>query len=164
MRNEQHAVLTEAADAGFLGGTTVAIWFLIRDLLAGHPLRTPSVLGQYFLLGEPHPDAQHLIFGAVVLYTAVHFIVFVLFALAVALLMRLAVEQPAVRFALLVLFVTFEFCFYVLVNTVSEEVGALFPLWTVLAANLLASAVMAAYFWRRYPEFVRILRAEPLGA
>ncbi len=66
--------------------------------------------------------------------------------LAVALLMRLAVEQPAVRFALLVLFVTFEFCFYVLVNTVSEEVGALFPLWTVLAANLLATAAMAAYF------------------
>lgn len=161
---ERHAVFTEATDAGFIGASTVAIWFLIRDLLAGHPLRTPSVLGQLFLLGEPHPDVQGLVFGAIVLYTGVHFIVFVLFAFLVALIVRLCVDQPAIRFALLVLFVAFEFFFYVIVNAVSEEVGALFPMWTVVAANLLAAAAMGAYFWRRYPELGDILRKEPLGA
>ncbi len=160
----RHAVLTEATDAGFIGASTVAIWFLIRDLLAGHPLRTPSVLGQLFLLGEPHPDVQGLVFGAIVLYTGVHFIVFVLFAFLVALLVRLCVDQPAIRFALLVLFVAFEFFFYVIVNAVSEEVGALFPMWTVVAANLLAAGAMAVYFWRRYPELGEVMRKEPLGA
>jgi len=164
MMRERHALLSEATDAGFIGATAVAIWFLIRDLLAGHPLRTPSVLGQLFLLGERQPDAEGLVFGAVVLYTGVHFIVFVLFALVVTWLVRLAVDQPVVRFALLVLFVAFEFCFYVVVNVVSSEVGALFPIWTVVAANLLAAAAMAAYFWRRYPELGGILRKEPLGA
>jgi hypothetical protein len=105
-----------------------------------------------------------MVFGAVVLYTAFHFIAFVLFAFLAAALVRLAVDQPAVRFALLVLFVAFEFCFYVVVNVVSQEVGGLFPLWTVMAANLLAALAMAIYFWRRYPELGGILKQEPLGA
>lgn len=157
------ALFTEAIDAGLLGGSVVAMWFLIRDLLAGHPLRTPSVLGQLFILGVPHPDPNSIVFAAVVLYTAAHFLAFAIFALAVGVLVRLAVTEPLVRFALLVLFVAFEFCFYVVINVVSEEVGALFPLWTVIIANLLAAAVMVYYFWRRYPEFRRILRDEPLG-
>ena len=160
----RHSLLSEATDAGFLGGSAVALWFLVRDLLAGHPLRTPSVLGQFFILGEPHPDVQGTVFAGVVLYTGVHFIVFVLFGLVVAGLVRLAVDQAVARFALLVLFVAFEFCFYVIVNVVSDEVGAFFPMWTVIVANLLAAVVMAAYFWRQYPEFRAILRKEPLGA
>ena len=159
-----HGLFTEATDSGFLGAITVAVWFLVRDVLAGHPLRTPSVLGQLFLLGEPHPDLNSMVFGAVVLYTGFHFIAFVLFAFLVAALVRLAVDQPAVRFALLVLFVAFEFCFYVVVNVVSQEIGALFPLWTVIAANLFAAVAMAIYFWRRYPELGGILKEEPLGA
>lgn len=159
-----HSLLSEATDAGFLGGSAVAVWFLVRDLLAGHPLRTPSVLGQLFILGERHPDVQGMVFAAVVLYTGAHFIAFILFALVVAMLVRFAVDQAVARFALLVLFVAFEFCFYVIVNVVSDEVGAFFPMWTVMAANLLAAAVMAAYFWRRYPELGGILRKEPLGA
>jgi lysylphosphatidylglycerol synthetase-like protein (DUF2156 family) len=164
MMRAQHGLLAEATDAGLLGGSAVAFWFLVRDLLSGHPLRTPSVLGQVLLLGEQHPDVNNMVFGAVVLYTGFHFILFLVFATVVALLVRLSVEQAVVRFALLVLFVAFEFCFYVVINTVSEEVGALFPLWTVLAANLLASMVMMVYFWRRYPELKGILREEPLGA
>jgi hypothetical protein len=164
MMRTQHRLFTEATDAGFIGGTTVAVWFLLRDLLVGHPLRTPSVLGQVFLLGESHPDVHSILFGAVVAYTAVHFILFVLFAMLLAVLIRLAVDQPVCRFAILVLFVVYEFCFYVVVHAVSDDLGALFPLWTVLAANLLATAAMGAYFWRRYPEFGGILKAEPLGA
>lgn len=159
-----HSLVTEATDAGFLGGTTVAVWFLIRDLLAGHPLRTPSVLGQVLLLGEPHPDVNSILFGAIVAYTAVHFIVFILFAMLLAFLVRLAVGNPVCRFAILVLFVAYEFCFYVVAHAMSDELGELFPLWTVLAANLLATLAMGTYFWRRYPEFGGILRAEPLGA
>lgn len=164
MISVKHGLLNEATDAGLLGGSAVALWFLVLDLLAGHPLRTPSVLGQVLLLGEQHPDVNNMVFGAVVLYTGFHFIVFLAFATIVALMVRLSVEQAVVRFALLVLFVAFELCFYVVIHTVSEEIGALFPLWTVLGANLLATAVMMAYFWRRYPELKNILRDEPLGA
>jgi hypothetical protein len=164
MERQPHPLFSEATDAGLLGSSAVAVWFLFRDLLAGHPLRTPSVLGQLFLLGNPHPDLNQVDFAAVVLYTATHFILFLLFSALVTLMVRLAVENSVARFGLLVLFVVFEFCFYVVVNVASREVGALFPLWTVGAANLVAAAVMGAYYRRRYPDLGQALREEPLGA
>jgi hypothetical protein len=164
MVRARHALFTEALDAGFLGASAVAVWFLVRDLFRGIPLLTPSVLGQLFLFGDPHPVVGSPVFAAVILYTAVHFVLFVLFAALVALLVRLASEHTAFRFALLVLFVVFEFCFSVVIDVVSTEVGGLFPFWTVAGANLLAAIVMGAYFWRRYPELRQALREEPLGA
>lgn len=160
----RHSVFSEGTDAGLLGGSAVAVWFLIRDVLAGHPLRTPSVLGQLFIYGNPAPDMVNMDFGAVVLYTAVHFLIFVMLGLFVALLVRQATAHPVARFAILVLFVAFEFCFVVVIRVASGEVGTLFPTWTVLAANLVAVVAMAAYFRWRYPELMRALRAEPLGA
>lgn len=164
MVSGQHSLLAEGTDAGLLGGSTVAVWFLIRDLLRGHPLATPSVLGQVLVFGEKNPVLQPLDFAAIILYTGAHFIVFVLFGLVVAWLVRLSARESVFRFALLVLFVTFEVAFYVLINAVSSEVGDMFPLWSVGCANLLAAAVMAYYFWRKYPEIKRALAEEPLGA
>jgi glycopeptide antibiotics resistance protein len=160
----QHSLLAEGTDAGLLGGSTVAVWFLIRDLLRGHPLATPSVLGQVLVFGEKSPVLQPLDFAAIILYTGAHFIVFVLFGLVAAWLVRLSAREPVFLFALLVLFVTFEVAFYVLINAVSSEVGDMFPLWSVGCANLFAAAVMAYYFWRKYPEIKQALAEEPLGA
>jgi hypothetical protein len=158
-----HSQFGEGVDAGFLGGVAVASWFFLRDLLAGHPLVTPSILGQVFLLGEEHP-AMTPLFGPIVMYTVVHFVAFALFGVLVAWLVRLAVNQPVFRFALVMLFVTFEVFFYVVIHAVSDAVGALFPFWLVASANLLAAAVMGAYFWRKHPALRRALKREPLGA
>jgi hypothetical protein len=160
----KHSLLGEATDAGFLGAAAVALWFLVHDSLRGRPLLTPSVLGQLFLLGNSHPTTTSVDFGAMVMYTVVHFLAFLLFGLLLAWLVRLSVTQPVARFALVVLFAVFEFCFYVVLNVVSDEVGSLFPLWTVAGANLLAALVMGGYFWLRYPELKEALREEPLGA
>jgi len=164
MEAPRHSVFSEGLDAGLIGGTAVAVWYLVRDLIAGHPLRTPSVLGELFLYGNPQPDTQGMVFGAVVVYTALHFVLFVLLAMVVALMVRLSAESSLARFGMLMLFVVFELFFYVAVNLMSAGVGALFPLWTVLAANLFAAISMAFYFRYRYPEIRGLLRQEPLGA
>lgn len=160
---KRHTLIGEATDAGFLGAAAVALFFLVRDTLLGRPLLTPSVLGQLFLLGNEHPVTSSIDFGAMIMYTVAHFAAFLLFGLLLALLFRVCVEHAVARFALLVLFAVFEFCFYVVVNVVSSEVGSLFPLWTVAGANLLAAGVMGAYFWLRYPELKQVMREEPLG-
>lgn len=160
----RHTILAEATDAGFLGASAVAVWFLVHDTLRGRPLLTPSVLGQLFLLGNPHPATHGIDFAAVILYTVVHFLLFLAFGFAIAALIRVSVEQPVARFGVLVLFAVFELVFYVVLRVVSSEVSALFPAWTVAGANLLATAVMGAYFWLRYPELRQVLREEPLGA
>ncbi len=46
MSEGQHSYLSKATDAGLLGGMTVALWFLVRDVLRGAPLLTPSILGR----------------------------------------------------------------------------------------------------------------------
>ena len=160
----RHSILAEATDAGFLGGSAVAVWFLLRDLVHGHPLATPSVLGQVLLFGEKNPALDSPEFGAVVAYTAVHFVTFVVFAAVVAWLVRLADENAVCRFALVILFVAFELFFYVMINAISEGLGTLFPAFWVLSANLLAALVMGVYFWKKHPELKEALEREPLGA
>lgn len=164
MIRHHHSWAGEGVDAGLLGGSAVAIWFLFKDLLAGRPLSTPSVLGQVFLF---HP-AQVVLwppdFAAVIVYTVVHFAAFVALGLAASWLVRLASRFAVARFALVILGIAFEFFFVVLIQAVAGEAGQQFPLFWVLSGNLLAAALMGAYFWRKHPALRRALRREPLGA
>ena len=164
MIRHHHSLLQEGFDAGLLGGLTIALWFLLLDALAGHPLFTPSVLGQVVIFGQQSPNVNHLVPAAIAAYTAAHFVAFFLFGVMVTYLVHLSVRFPVVRFALLLLFATFEILFYGFINALSAEVGALFPLWSVLVANMLAAVVMGVYFWRKHPALRRALAREPLGA
>ena len=164
MIRHHHSWAGEGLDAGLLGGTAVAVWFLLKDVLIGQPLRTPSILGQVLMNSGQSPVVSPFDFGAVIIYTVVHFLTFVALGLLVSWLVRLAVLNPVARFALLILFVVFEFAFYVLIQTVSDSVGQFFPLFWVLSGNLLAAGIMGAYFWRRHPSLRRALGREPLGA
>jgi len=160
----RHSVWGESTDTGFLGGTAVAVLFLLRDLFHGKPLLTPSVLGQVLIFGSSTPDTSKIDFAAVILYTAVHFLAFLAFGFLVTLLIRICAREPAVLIALVILFVCFEVAFYVVLQTVTDEVSKMFPLLWVLGANLLATAVMGIYLWKRYPELSQALKREPLGA
>ena len=154
----------EGTFAGAIGAVCVALWFFIIDLLQGHPLRTPSVLGQVLLFGREHPNLAQVDFGAVVAYTAVHLAVFLAFGFGIVALTRWAARESAVRYAVLQVFIVFEVFFYGLLSLVSETTRELFPFWTVLGANTLAAAAMGVYLWRRHPEFRQLLRETPLGA
>jgi hypothetical protein len=154
----------EGTYVGAIGAATVAVWFLILDLIQGHPLRTPSVLGQVLLFGQSTPSLTTIHFGAVIAYTAVHFGAFLLFGIGLCRLIRWAARESVVRYALLQVFLVFEVLFYGLLMLVSEATRELFPFWTVLTANTLAALAMGAYLWRMHPEFRQIIRETPLGA
>jgi len=154
----------EGTYAGAIGASVVAIWFLILDLLQGHPLRTPSVLGQVLLFGERTPNLDTIHFGAVVAYTAVHFGAFLLLGIGLVRLVRWAAKESVVRYALLQVFLVFEVMFYGLLMLASETTRALFPFWTVLIGNTLAALGMGAYLWHMHPEFRQLIRETPLGA
>jgi hypothetical protein len=154
----------EGTFAGTIGAACVALWFFVIDLLQGHPLRTPSVLGQVLLFGREHPDLAHVDFAAVVAYTAVHLALFLAFGMGIVALTRWAAREAAVRYAVLQVFLVFEVFFYGLLSLVSETTRELFPFWTVLGANTLAAVAMGLYLWRQHPEFRQLLREVPLGA
>jgi hypothetical protein len=163
MPDRPHSIVTEGTDVGIIGGLVVAVWFLILDLLAGMPLRTPSLLGQVVLFGDSTPDLE-VIFGAVLVYTAFHFLVFALLGMGVVALVHWGIENPVVRYALLPLFLVFEVMFYGLIEVLSERTQELFPFWTVVGANTLAAVCMGIFLWRRHPAFRRSIEETPLGA
>lgn len=160
---ERHSAWGEGTDVGLIGGTVVAVFFLILDLLAGVPLRTPSVLGEVLLFGNGSPSLDEPVFGAALLYTVVHFAAFALFGVLLVRLVHIATYNSVVRFGLLVLFLAFELFFYGIVVTLTGATSRLFPFWAVLTANLLATVAMGMYLWRTHPAFRESVQSHPLG-
>ena len=164
MPDTRHSVIGEGTDVGLIGGMAVAVWFLILDTLAGHPFQTPSLLGQTVLLGERVPEESGLAFGAILLYTAFHFIIFALVGMGLVALVHWASENHVVRYALLPVFLVFEVLFYGFLGVFSERTHALFHVGTVVTANTIAAVCMGAFLWYRHPAFRQAIRDTPLGA
>jgi hypothetical protein len=164
MAERSHSIPAEGTDVGIIGGLAVAVWFLVLDTIAGRPLLTPSLLGQVVLMGDPTPDTSSIIFAAILLYTAFHFIVFALLGMGLVAVVHWGTENSVVRYALLPIFLAFEVIFYGLLEVLSERTGELFPFWAVVSANTLAAVSMGLYLWIRHPAFRRSIRETPLGA
>jgi hypothetical protein len=163
MLDNSHSVMSEGIDVGIIGALAVAIWFLILDTIAGHPFQTPSLLGQVVLFGNSTPETSRVVFGAILVYTAFHFAVFALLGMGLVALVHWGEREPAVRYALLPVFLVFEVLFYGLLEVFSERTNELFPLWEVLVANTLAAVCMGVYLWLRHPDFRAACRETPLG-
>jgi len=163
MLDNSHSTMAEGTDVGIIGGLAVAIWFLILDTIAGHPFQTPSLLGQVVLFGDARPETSHLVFGAILVYTAFHFAVFALLGMGLVALVHWAVRDSVVRYALLPVFLVFEVMFYGLLQVLSERTNTLFPFWAVIIANTLAALCMGIYLWIRHPDLRRSLQDTPLG-
>lgn len=164
MLHHRHSLFREGVTAGFLGALVVAIFFFAIDLLRGHPLATPNVLGQVILLQSRAPVVDVIDAAAVVGYTVLHFSVFVAIGVIATGLFHAAINNPLARPALMMLVVAFEAFFAGLTLMFSEATRQLFPLWSVLIANLLAAAVMGAYLWRSHRALKRAIERLPLGA
>ena len=144
------SVLREGTIAGLIGAAVVAIWFLAIDTIHGEPLRTPTLLGTGLLklLAGPHP---------VITYTVVHGLAFILFGIVASALIAGAERAPMFLFAMVILFTAFEVFFFgaVIIGAkwVLDEVAG----WMIFVGNVLASAAMLAYFFRKHRTLARRL-------
>lgn len=142
-------VLREGVVAGLVGAVVVALWFLAVDTIQGQPLRTPRLLGGAFLRffwdGGP----------VVLKYTLLHGVAFVFFGIVASVLIAGAEREPMFVFALVILFTSFEVLFFGAIvigaKWLLDEVSG----WTIFVGNLLASAAMLAYFFRRHRTLAR---------
>ena len=66
-------------------------------------------------------------------------------------------RHPSAGFGVLLLFVIFQFGFIAVATVFAEPVLRVLSAWSILVANLLAAAAMAAFLWRRHPA----LRVSP---
>jgi len=146
----------EGMIAGVIGAATVALWFLLLDTAAGHPLYTPTVLGSaIFRRGAlASPETLSVSLEMVGMFTWVHMLVFAALGGVASRLLAMVERNPSWGFGLLLLFVVFEFGFVAAAALVASPILRVIPWPSVLAANLLAAATMTAYFWRRHPQLV----------
>lgn len=153
----------EGVITGLLGGGVVALFYLAVDIARGHPLMTPSVLGDAFILQRPvsleSPDLT-----AVLVYTVVHLVAFIGFGVLLAAFARASERSALARYGVVQLLVAFAVFFYGVVSIGSEVVRGILPFAGILVANALAGAVMSTWLWRRHPRIRIALAHTPLGA
>ena len=147
-------VYQEGIVAGILGGLTVAVWFLVIDMMHGRPFYTPTVLGTSLFSRGVWPATLETLspsFEMVAMFTWVHLLAFVVIGVVVAHLITMVERNPSLGFGIVLLFVILEACFTVAAMIVAEPVLRALTWQAILIANFLAAAVIAGYFWLRHP-------------
>ena len=136
-------VFREGIVAGIIGAAVVAVWFFAIDAIHGEPLHTPKVLGSIFL--QKPETAQ-----ALILYTLLHGLAFIVFGILGALVIAGAERYPMLIFGLVILFTAFEVFFFggivIVASWVLDEVAG----WTIFVGNILAAGSMLAYYFAHH--------------
>jgi hypothetical protein len=146
------AVVREGVIAGLIGAVTVAVWFLVIDLVVGRALYTPAALGSAMLYGAAASDAVVVSAGTVLGYSVYHVVAFISIGIVVAALLALADRFPPLYFGMIVLFVVFETFVVFLAALLGEWILQQLAWWAIVAGNLLAAIAMGLYFSSRHPE------------
>ena len=158
-----HPLLADGFITGAIGAATTALWFLLLDILAGHPFYTPASLGSALLLGAQIPAEVHLSSGIVVAYTFVHLTVFFAVGVAIEWLAKQLERAPSFWLVSLLGLMLLDVLFIGIVGSLASWVLGALGLWAVFVANLLAIAAMGYRIWLTRPELREQLTHLPEG-
>lgn len=148
---ESHSPTREGTVAGIIGASSVALWFLMVDSIAGRPFFTPAILGAslFDLLGGSFGGRG--LATNVVAYTVIHFAAFIAIGIIAATGMNMLDRRPSLLVGFVALFFVFELGVLGVVALLSRS-----PLFGTIAwyqlgaANLLAAYFMGRYLWRAH--------------
>ena len=154
-------VVREGIIVGLVGAAVAMVLFLVVDLAAGAPLRTPAMLGAALFHGARGAGEVAITTPFVLGYTLVHLGGFVLFGLAVSGLFALAEREKRVLGLIFMLGCCLAVVFIAMAYGLSQWMWEAMTPWVFLSGHVLAGlAVVAAliYFHRR------LLRQFPTSA
>jgi hypothetical protein len=147
---DRHQILSEGLWVGLAGAAAVAVWFLVFDLVAGVPFRTPALLGAVLFHGLRDPGGLVITPGLVGAYTIVHCALFVLFGWAAAGLFALADRDRHVLFALFMLFLCFEVAAFAFVAVLGSWLLHTITPAAIVGANVIAAILMLFLLFRNH--------------
>ncbi len=142
------AVAREGITAGLIGGIVVAIWFMAYDLAAGNSFHTPAILGAMVFGNGSVNGGVHVTLPLVLGYSILHFFAFVMFGLALAILLAASEWEPFMLLGALLLLAVFEVFFVGFVSLIDQSALEALGWWKIIAGNILALIAMATYFIR----------------
>ena len=148
--------LREGVYVGLIGYGAVALFYAIFDLLAGRgAIFTLNLLGKFFFRGVRDPAVLTLPIapdvGAMVAYNFVHLVAALAVGLFVASLVARVEAKPNVGIPVLVVLALGYVLTVLAVDGMSHTVGALLPLWSIVAVNTLAALGGGIFLWRAHP-------------
>ncbi|HJR17693.1 MAG TPA: hypothetical protein VJ808_12625 [Gemmatimonadales bacterium] len=163
MPQEHHSNFREGLVVGLVGASLVLVWYLAVDLGRGELFYTANVLGQVFAQGDSTPSVRSITAPAVVQYSLLHFVWFILFGIVLTALTHLAIRNAALRMGVWLALVTGLALWLGLSYTLYRLTDQRFPWWTFLIGSLLGIGSMGFYLWRRHPALRGSVRERPLG-
>jgi len=140
-------LLLDSLYAGVLGGSAVALFFLVVDLMDGQPLFTPSLFGNIIFLGASVEDPVNIRLDTVVYFSVVHIAAFAALGALISLLVHeveLHSKHPVV--VMFVLFAIIEALFFITAPAAFSGVIERLGIYRVAGANLFAAGSMALFF------------------
>jgi hypothetical protein len=152
-RTQADLVLPEGLEAALIGGISVVLVYLARDLAAGHWLHTPSVLGTLLFYG---PEAARTVVsepGIAGVYNIVHFAVWTVAGFAGSALMRLVERRAELRWLPFIALAGMIAFFFVLDGEVRQTGLGRAHLWI---GGLASGAAVSAYLVWRHPGALRL--------
>lgn len=159
-------ILFDAFYTAAVGGSVVALFFLVVDLAMGRgALYTPSLLGSVTFAGAEPESVTQVRLDMASYFTIVHFALFGWIGLAMSVLVHtVEVYSPHPRGAFLGLFLILEGSFLLGANLFAPGVVATIGFGRIVAANLLAAAAMTAFMIRSHdPEkWDRLVHGKPV--
>jgi len=147
-----HPLLADGLITGGIGAVTIAVWFLVLDILAGRPLFTPAALGSALLLGAQIPGDVQLTAGIIGAYTLVHFAAFFAVGIAIEWGARQLERFPSFWLVSLLAVIVLDVLFVGIVGSLALWVLGVVGLWAVVVGNLLAVGTMGYRVWLERPE------------
>ncbi len=152
MQHSRSRIIVDGAVAGIIGGVVVAIWFLIFDMIRGHPFETPTLLAATLLHGVHDTHLHHSMIRLTFEYSILHFAAFIAVGIIGGLLLEAAETEQSLIFSLLIFFVGFEAFFIAVALFLGPNVMAALTWWGIIVGNLLATGAMLTYFLMRHPS------------
>lgn len=158
----EHRIVREGIVAGLVGAVSVAVWFLVFDMIRREVFFTPGALGSALFYRVS--DLSRVEVSAVTVggYTVVHVVAFVVAGFVAAAIATEAENRPPLVLGAVLLFAAFEAFFMGLLALAAEWLLGALAWWSIAVGNLLATVTMAWYLWKAHPDLQEALRNHPL--
>jgi len=159
-----HPLLAEGLRVGMIGAGVVAGWFLLIDIAAGAPLRTPAALGSVVFLGADGASLVSSAPGIIAAYTVLHLALFWAAGIGFAAVARGIEKLPSFAYLTLMCAILLEAVTFAALVSLGQTVLGSLSVWGVGVANVLAIGSMAGWIWRTHPRMRERVLTEGLAS
>jgi uncharacterized membrane protein YeaQ/YmgE (transglycosylase-associated protein family) len=164
MTDQTHSTVREGILVGLTGAVAAALWYLVTDMFAGTPLRTPNTLGQIFIQADSTPSPNTIRASAVAGYMVVHFLSFAVIGVVITWLVHLVMRERSLRMGLWLGLVLGFTALFISTYLLTPASGYRAPGWSTVGAAVVGSLALVFILWRRHPQLRDSPGEPPLGS